>query len=158
MTLASVNPGRHPHADRGHDLYETPPEAVRALIEAVTLPPNVWECACGRGAISKVLLLAGFSVRSSDIVDHGFGEPHVDFLLEHRSPEIDSSRWCIVTNPPFRLANQFVRHGLTVCPNVVMLLRLAFLESTGRTDILDNGQLAMVLPFRNRLPMMHRDG
>jgi hypothetical protein len=97
-------------------------------------------------------------VRSSDIVDYGFGEPHVDFLLERRSPEIDSSRWCIVTNPPFRLANQFVRHGLTLCPNVVMLLRLAFLESTGRTDILDNGQLAMVLPFRNRLPMMHRDG
>ena len=154
-----VQPGRHPHAVRGHDLYETPPEAVRALIEAVPLPPNVWECACGRGAISKVLLQAGFGVRSSDIADYGFGEAHIDFLREQRSPDIDSDRWAIVTNPPFKRANQFVRHALTLCPNVVMLLRLAFLESnTCRNDVLDNGQLAMVLPFRNRLPMMHRDG
>ena len=40
-----------------------------------------------------------------------------------------------------------------------VLLRLAFLESnTCRNDVLDNGQLAMVLPFRNRLPRTHRDG
>jgi hypothetical protein len=56
------------------------------------------------------------------------------------------------------MANEFVRHALTLCPHVVMLLRLNFLESTGRSDILDKGQLATVLPFRNRLPMMHRDG
>jgi hypothetical protein len=39
-----------------------------------------------------------------------------------------------------------------------MLLRLAFLEGTGRSDILDSGRLARVHVFRNRLPMMHRDG
>jgi hypothetical protein len=39
-----------------------------------------------------------------------------------------------------------------------MLLRLTFLESTRRNAILDDGQLARVHVFRNRLPMMHRDG
>ena len=43
-------------------------------------------------------------------------------------------------------------------PRVVMLLRLAFLESKRRSGILDGGQLARVHVFRNRLPMMHRAG
>jgi hypothetical protein len=35
----------------------------------------------------------------------------------------------IVTNPPFKLAAQFVAHALSLCPRVAMLLRLSFLES-----------------------------
>ena len=64
----------------------------------------------------------------------------------------------IVTNPPYGLAGEFVRHGLTICPRVCMLLRLAFLESERRSAILDNGWLARVHVFRKRLPMMHREG
>ena len=45
-----------------------------------------------------------------------------------------------------------------LCPKVIMLLRLAFLESERRTPILDAGDLARVYVFRKRLPMMHRDG
>ena len=47
---------------------------------------------------------------------------------------------------------------MRLCPRVIMLLRLAFLESERRTDILDGGRLARVYVFRNRLPMMHRAG
>ena len=64
----------------------------------------------------------------------------------------------IVTNPPFKLATEFVAHALSLCPRVIMLLRLTFLESTSRTSILDNGHLARVHVFKNRLPMMHRAG
>jgi hypothetical protein len=64
----------------------------------------------------------------------------------------------IVTNPPFKNGAEFVSQGLTLCPKVIMLLRLAFLESEGRSGILDGGDLARVLVFRDRLPMMHRDG
>jgi hypothetical protein len=39
-----------------------------------------------------------------------------------------------------------------------MLLRLSFLESERRSPILDSGSLARIHVFRNRLPMMHRDG
>jgi len=63
-----------------------------------------------------------------------------------------------VTNPPFKNANEFVAHALTLCPLVYMLLRLAFVESERRSTILDGGMLARVHVFRNRLPMMHRDG
>lgn len=56
--------------------------------------------------------------------------------------------------------DHFVRHALTSKRprKIVMLMRLAFLESERRSDILDGGKLARVLVFRNRLPMMHRAG
>jgi hypothetical protein len=118
MLSHAINAGRHTLADRGPDLYSTPPEATRALLDAVALPSCVWECACGKGAISKVLESAGHHVLSTDLNDHGFGDPRIDFLLEPRNSIIDSTKWAIVTNPPFKLADEFVRHALTLCPTV----------------------------------------
>ena len=79
----------------------------------------------------------------------------IDFLLERTAP---TGVEAIVTNSPYKLAAEFVAHALDLCPRVVMLLRLAFLESERRSGILDGGQLARVHVFRNRLPMMHRSG
>jgi len=56
-----------------HDFYPTPPEAVRALLSVETFTGSVWEPACGDGAISKVLIEAGFEVVSTDLIDRGFG-------------------------------------------------------------------------------------
>jgi hypothetical protein len=156
----SAQSGRAPLADRKDDTYETPECATRALLTVETLPSGaVWECACGPGAIARVLRSAGHEVWSTDLVDYRSPDQDqagIDFLLEHGStPYFIGS---IVTNPPFKLADQFVRHALLLCPRVYMLLRLAFLESTRRTAILESGWLARVHVFRNRLPMMHRAG
>lgn len=56
-----------------HDFYPTPPEAVRALLSVEAFEGSIWEPACGDGAISKVLLAAGFDVVSTDLIDRGFG-------------------------------------------------------------------------------------
>src|SRR5262249_34904638 len=64
------------------------------------------------------------------------------------------------------LAAQFIEHALALAPTVMMLLRLGFLEGGNRNDIsgrarravLDHGKLARVHVFKNRLPMIHRDG
>jgi hypothetical protein len=34
---------RHPLAERGHDLYETPDVAVEALLRVERLPHRIWE-------------------------------------------------------------------------------------------------------------------
>jgi hypothetical protein len=75
-----------------------------------------------------------------------------------RATELPLGVTAIVTNPPYMLANEFVAHALELCPNVIMLLRLAFLESERRSPILDGAGLKRILAFRKRLPMMHRDG
>lgn len=150
--------GRATLAERGDDLYETPDVAVHALMQAERLPPLIWECACGPGRIVKVLRAAGHMVYATDLVDYGCpdSESGADFLME-RAPSFAVG--AIVTNPPFKLADRFVAHALGLgIPKVVMLLRLAFLESDRRRPILDNGLLARVHVFRKRLPMMHRAG
>jgi hypothetical protein len=147
---------RHPVADRKDDLYQTPPEAVHALLRAEQLPSAIWEPACGPGAIVRILRTAGHTVIATDLVDYASpdqDEGRVDFLLERHAPLLAD---CIVTNPPFKNADAFVAHALNLCPKVIMLLRLAFLESDRRRSILDNGTLARVHVFRKRLPMMHR--
>jgi hypothetical protein len=160
MLDKSAQVGRAPLADRRDDLYETPPEAVRALLAVEQIPAGaVWEPACGPGAIVRVLRAAGHRVYATDLVDYESPEQdaaRIDFLLEQQAPDFHVGS--IITNPPYKLAGQFVRHALLLAPRVIMLMRLAFLESESRSSILDGGQLARVYPFRNRLPMMHRAG
>ncbi len=74
---------------------------------------TIWECACGDGAISDVLKSHGFSVYSSDIVDRGYGENRsLDFLDDELTKGIEAEN--IITNPPFKLAKQFVEKALTI--------------------------------------------
>lgn len=157
MLDKSVQAGRAPLCDRKDDLYETPDVAVRALMRVENLPECIWECACGPGAIVNVLREAGHRVYATDLVNYGCpdSEHGVDFLME-QAPGFYVG--AVVTNPPYKLAGEFVTHALTLAPKVIMLLRLAFLESERRRAILDSGHLARVHVFRKRLPMMHRDG
>ena len=139
--------------ERKDDLYETPAQATEALLRVEKLPRYIWEPACGRGAISSVLVEAGHSVVSTDLVDYGYGVPGIDFLMEWEKPShVDA----IVTNPPYKLADQFVRKSLELVPTVYMLLRWAYAEGVGRSDIIDQ-HLSRVWLGRERLPMMHRD-
>jgi hypothetical protein len=146
---------RHTHAERGVDLYETPAVAVEALLRVEQIPHCIWEPAAGKGAIVRVLRNRGHAVIASDIHDYGGLHFVGDFLTQERMP---AGCGAIVTNPPFRIAEQFVAHALELAPLVVLLLRLAFLESERRCNILENRGLARVHVFRKRLPMMNRDG
>ena len=145
---------RHSHAARGLDLYETPSVAVEALLRVEQLPHCIWEPAAGKGAIVRVLRNHGHAVIASDIYDYGGLHFVGDFLTQERTPV---GCECILTNPPFQWVEPFVARALELSPLVVMLLRLAFLESERRCNILEGRGLARVHVFRKRLPMMHRD-
>ena len=146
-------------ANRGDDLYQSPPEAVTALLAVENVPHRVWEPACGPGSIVRVLEAHGHDVLGTDLVDYGQGRSRagLDFLIPGMADEFADGR-AIVTNPPFKNAHLFVERALQLAPYVAMLLRLAFLESEKRRSILDNGRLSRVHVFRKRLPMMHRQG
>lgn len=111
----------------GSDFYPTPAWATFALVENEVFNGEVWESACGNGAMSKVLETATSRVDSSDLYDRGYGEIGVDFLsLERKAANI-------VTNPPYNSAEGFVRSGLTNAERkFALLLRLAFLEGAHR--------------------------
>jgi len=146
---------RAPLQERRGDFYDTPPEAVRALLKVERLPHRIWEPAAGKGNIVSVLRAAGHDVVATDLNNRGCPEciDRIDFLLP-----MDVDCDAIVTNPPFALAERFVAAALERAPLVVMLLRLAFMESDKRCCILEGRGLARIHVFRKRLPMMHREG
>jgi hypothetical protein len=156
MTLGhAAQSGQHRHVERGLDLYEAPACAVEALLRVEQLPHWLWEPCAGRGAIVNVLRDRGHAAIASDVCDYGFPLHFArDFLTVAKAP---AGVECILTNPPFQIITEFVAHALDLCPRVIVLARLAFFESTRRTDILEKRGLARVHVFRRRLPMMHRD-
>lgn len=112
----------------GPDYFPTPAWATHALINSEKFDGNIWECACGDGAMSRVLEQAG-PVTSTDLYDRGYGEGGVDFLA---ATEMADN---IVTNPPFNSAEGFVRQGVKLShKKFALLLRLAFLEGANRAN------------------------
>src|SRR5262245_2116251 len=85
---AMSSPQRHPLSQRGDDCYDTPPEAVHALLQVEPIPNLVWEPACGSGNIVRELRATGRRVIATDLVDHGCpdSESRIDFLMELRAP------------------------------------------------------------------------
>lgn len=111
----------------GPDFYPTPAWATHALIDHEAFDGDIWESACGNGAMSKVLENASPRVFSSDLYDRGYGEIGIDFLTPDRKAAN------IVTNPPYNSAEGFVRSGLACAGRkFALLLRLAFLEGANR--------------------------
>jgi hypothetical protein len=111
----------------GPDFFPTPAWATHALIDNEEFRGDIWEPACGDGAMSRVLETTGNKVISSDLHDRGYGEADHDFLDSwRRAPNI-------VTNPPYNAAEGFVRAGVDrSSAKFAMLLRLAFLEGANR--------------------------
>jgi len=149
---------KHSFNDRGLDFYETPECATLALLRVETLPERIWEPAAGRGALSRVLTSRGHRVAAQDIVAHRGRDRDIwtgfDFLEEREAPQDFD---CIVTNPPYKLADAFVRHGLTLVSSVIVLQRLMAIEGARRSDLVDR-HLRRIWAGVERLPMVHRDG
>ena len=131
-----------------NDYYPTPPEATLALLEREKFTGNIWEPACGDGAISKLLEAAGYDVKSTDLIDRGYGTGGVDFLFADE--EADN----IITNPPFTLGEEFIWKALaTTKGKVVMLTKLQFLEGAKRKKMFESTPLKTVYVFSKRLTM-----
>lgn len=113
----------------GPDFFPTPRWATFALIDNEAFSGEVWESACGDGAMSRVFEEAGTKVRSSDLYDRGYGETGLDFL------KAKTAARNIVTNPPYNCAEGFVATGVKLAKQkFALLLRLAFLEGANRAN------------------------
>ena len=111
----------------GPDYFPTPRWATFALIDNERFEGDIWESACGDGAMSRVLEETGCSVSSSDLYDRDYGDVGIDFLTAHRRADN------IVTNPPYNCAEGFVANGVKLANRkFALLLRLAFLEGAKR--------------------------
>lgn len=121
-----------------NDYYATSPEAIDLLFESDNFvrPKYVWECACGEGHLAKRLADFGCNVYSSDLIYRGFGTGGVDFLKQIDMPFHNVER-CIVTNPPYKYAMEFVLHALDLLKDgerAVFFLKTSALEGKKRYE------------------------
>jgi hypothetical protein len=102
--------------------------------------------------MAKVLNEYFGQVRCSDAYDYGYGDIQDFLTYPHASNSVD---W-IITNPPFRLAEQFILRALPLARvGVAILARTVFLESVGRYDaIFRDHPPTNVAQFTERVPMV----
>ena len=113
------------------------------------LASNIWEPACGDGRLSKRLEELGYNVKSTDLIDRGYGTGGVDFLKCNDVFDGD-----ILTNPPYNLALEFIEHALDLIHDggkVFMFLKLTFLEGQKRRRLYDRKCLKYVYVSRSRI-------
>lgn len=146
---------RHEAADSLDD-FPTPPWATRALIEHVigeeaVIGQTCLEPACGRGHMAQPLKAYFARVFASDIAGYGYGDVE-DFLKVKPLAGID---W-IITNPPFKMAEDFFHHALPMAgEGVALLVRTVFLEGKGRLErIFSKFPPTLVAQFSERVPMV----
>jgi ParB-like chromosome segregation protein Spo0J len=138
------------------DFYRTPEETIRALLSVEKFYEKVWECACGDGAISRVLIDHGYAVISTDLYDRDYGKGGVDFLATTKLLAGD-----VVTNPPYDddMPEKFAVHALELgARKVALLCRLTWLEGVERHKRLFRlQQLARVRVFSARQTLWRGD-
>lgn len=138
------------------DYFPTPPWATRALCEFLRQGNNLavqraWEPACGDGDMMHPLSEYFEMVYGSDVHAYGAGAVR-DFLFPGDEPAFD---W-IITNPPFRLASQFVETAIErATVGVAILVRTAFLEGIERyRSLFSRLKPSAILQFTERVPMV----
>jgi len=155
-TSHAVMAQRHEAADSPDD-FPTPPWATRALVEHILGVEHVHgltclEPACGRGYMSRPLGEYFGEVDSADAFQYGYA-PVRDFLT---FPYAALSHDWVITNPPFRLAEEFVERAMVVArKGVAVLARTVFLESVGRYEnIFRSSPPTIFAQFSERVPMV----
>ena len=160
--------------DDSLDDFPTPPWATRALIKHVIFPRLVfdppavlrqaraWEPSCNRGHMVLPLREYFGTVHASDIHDYSAewsGQDRVcDFLFPGSEPPHIAAQgvdW-IITNPPFRLAEQFLQRAFGLAGSgVAVIVRTAFLESVGRYELLfSKNPPSIIAQFTERVVMI----
>ena len=120
------------HDREQHDYYATEPKAVKFLFELEHFDGKIWECACGEGSLSEEMKKLGYEVLSTDIIDRGYGDKIMDFLGLENHNETDMH---IVTNPPYRYANDFIIRALSIMQQgkkLALFLPIRYLEGKQR--------------------------
>ena len=141
-TFAQLGSSSHSDKERAeNDFYSTDPESLEIFLKALErdgfkLHNNIWECACGKGHLSKVLETKGYKVWSTDLIDRGYGRGNIDFF------KAKSGEWIgdILTNPPYKYAKDFVKHSLDLLKDgnyCIMFLKIQFLEGKDRRKLFD---------------------
>ena len=157
--------GGNPKNDRAdNDFYATDPKAVHKLLLKYSINGSeILEQCIGNGNIANAIKdfynNKGLNITGVDIVDRGYPNTIVhDYLTWKTDKKFD----CIITNPPYSLAKEFVEKSMTLLnddydedgyPNgqLIMFLKIQFLEGAKRKELFEKYPPKYIYVFRNRM-------
>jgi hypothetical protein len=124
------------YARAAHDWYVGPRWCVEQLADAVDFAGHsIWDPCAGGGTIPNTFRDRGFTTYASDVVTRwDFGDGIHDATGECAPLFVPPGvRLSIVTNPPFKMAEQIARRMLALADHrVCVLQQLSFLASAAR--------------------------
>lgn len=127
------------------DFYATTDTNVtEALLQEFSFDGTIHECACGTGEMAEVIKKYGYEVVATDLVDRGYGLCNIDFLsLAQPAAPI------VITNPPFVIAADFIRHGVgeLKLECMALLLKATYFHAESRKALFDRFPSAYVCPL-----------
>ena len=99
------------------DYYPTPPQTTEALMQREVFEGMVWECACGKGNIARLLESRGNKVIATDIKN---GQDFLTYEPENYD--------CVITNPPYSIKDKFLKRCYLLDKPFALLLPLTTFE------------------------------
>ena len=153
LQASRISGGNSATGRRQSDFYPTPPEATIALVQFVRLERGtvVWEPAFGEGDMGQALGACGLTVYGTDIRD---GQ---DFLARDHPDGIDAPFNWIITNPPFSLAEEFIRHAAKIGKPFAMLLKSQYWHAAKRAQLFREIPPSYVLPLTWRPDFLFKE-
>jgi len=116
------------------DDFQTPPEALGPLLPYLNRDWTIWECAEGKGYLTRALRDNGYQVIGSDILS---GEDFLWWQPKHFD--------CIVTNPPYSIKQDFLKRAYALGKPFAFLLPLTTLETKVRQGLFKQYGLEVIL-------------
>lgn len=152
----NINVVRVTNYDDHGDDFPTPPWAVRAFLTHVAQLPKgsiVLEPACGRRYMEVAFKEWGLKTLNYDNVRYDDKHKIADYANGGKYPRHDF----VITNPPYKLANQFAQRALDEAElGVGLLLRTIWMESVARHDTLFGVRPpSVVAVFSRRMQAAH---
>ncbi len=120
-----------------NDYYQTPKEAFDPIIPYLPKTQPIWEPAAGDGRLIQWMRDSGRDAWGVDLTHNFVAVDDKVTIRDERGKDFltENGMWrCIVTNPPFSLAQEFCDHAITHADEVFMLLRLNYLGAQKRKD------------------------
>lgn len=133
-----------PRERSAQDFYREPAWAVEALLNAERFVGLVWDPACGTGNILKACRRREMLTVGSDIVDRGYDDFAGMYNFATQTDALVDRVDNIICNPPFELAETFIKNGLGWATSKVAMLRRWALEEA---------PLSRVYVFASRVSM-----
>jgi len=116
------------------DDFQTPRQALKPLLPFLKKEWLIWECAEGKGNLTKEFMRLGYRTIGTDLL---FG---YDFL-KWQPDKFD----CVITNPPYSLKQDFLIRAYSLNKPFAFLLPLTTFETTKRQELFKNYGVEVIL-------------